>query len=165
MQAGQLLAQLSNHQSLYVAGHAFKPEAPYLERAAQERRAIDIEFAEDDDAHWPKAEQRFEIRHLANAINTETRTFDFFIPLVNQSRGYKRDGEAFVVWRYRPGQRARLHVPVEEYRDVFVVPAAAVVHEGPRRSSSVRTATCSTAGRCACCTRTVDMPSSNRTAP
>ena len=131
VQAGQLLAQLSNHQSLYVAGHAFKPEAPYLERTAQERRAIDIEFAEDDDAHWPKAAQRFEIRHLANAINPETRTFDFFIPLVNQSRGYDRDGEAFVVWRYRPGQRARLHVPVEEFRDVFVVPAAAVVHEGP----------------------------------
>jgi membrane fusion protein, heavy metal efflux system len=131
VQAGQLLAKLSNHRSLYVAGYAFKPEAPYLEKAAQERRPIDIEFAEDDDASWSKPQQRFEIRHLANAINPETRTFEFFIPLVNQSRGYERNGETFTVWRYRPGQRARLHVPVEEFRDVFVVPAAAVAHEGP----------------------------------
>ncbi len=47
VQAGQLLAKLSNHQSLYVVGHAFKREAPYLEQAAQERRR-EIEFAEDD---------------------------------------------------------------------------------------------------------------------
>ena len=48
VQAGQLLAKLSNHQSLYVVGHAFKREASFLEQAAQERRPIDIEFAEDD---------------------------------------------------------------------------------------------------------------------
>ena len=47
VQAGQLLAKLSNHQSLYVVGHAFKQEAPFLEQAAQERRPISIEFAED----------------------------------------------------------------------------------------------------------------------
>lgn len=131
VQAGQLLAKLSNHRSLYVAGYAFKPEAPYLEKAAQERRPIEIEFAEDDGTNWPTSDQHFEIRHLANAINPESRTFEFFIPLVNQSRGYDKGGETFMVWRYRPGQRARLHVPVEEYRDVFVLPAGAVAHEGP----------------------------------
>jgi hypothetical protein len=36
-----------------------------------------------------------------------------------------------VVWRFRPGQRVRLHVPVEELEDVIVLPAAAVVREGP----------------------------------
>ena len=35
------------------------------------------------------------------------------------------------MWRFRPGQRVRLHVPVEELKDVFVLPAAAVVREGP----------------------------------
>jgi len=131
VQAGQLLAKLSNHQSLFVVGHAFKQEAPFLERAAQERRAIAIEFAEDDGGHWPTLDQTFEIRHLANSIDSESRTFDFFIPLTNQSRGYSKQGETFLVWRFRPGQRARLHVPVEEYKDVYVLPAAAVVREGP----------------------------------
>ncbi len=131
VQAGQLLAQLSNHQSLYVIGHAFKREAPFLERAAQERRPIEIEFAEDVGGRWPALQQSFEIRHLSNTIDRESRTFDFFIPLANQSRAYEKQGKSFLVWRFRPGQRTRLHVPVEKYENVFVVPAAAVVREGP----------------------------------
>ena len=53
------------------------------------------------------------------------------MPLTNQSRSYEKDGETFVVWRFRPGQRVRLHVPVEELEQVIVLPAAAVVREGP----------------------------------
>ncbi len=131
VQAGQLLAQLSNHQSLYVVGHAFKREAPFLEQAAQARRPITVEFAEDAEFNWPVLEQTFEIRHLSNAIDVQSRTFDFFIPLTNQSRSYDKLGQTFLVWRFRPGQRARLHVPVEKYENVFVLPSAAVVREGP----------------------------------
>lgn len=131
VQAGQLLANLSNHHLLYIVGHAFKREATFLERAAQEQRSIDIEFAEDETGSWPELQQTFEIRHLSNSIDTESRTFDFFIPLTNQSRAFKKDGNTFLVWRFRPGQRTRIHVPVEKYDDVFVLAAAAVVREGP----------------------------------
>ena len=130
VQAGEVLAELSNHNSLFIVGHAFKQEAPFLERAAQERRPITVEFAEDDGDHWPTVAQTFEIRHLANSLDPVSRTFDFFIPLTNQSRGYETGGDTFLVWRFRPGQRTRLHVPVEEYKEVYVLPAAAVVREG-----------------------------------
>ncbi|MDB5389950.1 MAG: efflux transporter, family, subunit [Planctomycetaceae bacterium] len=131
VQAGQLLSVLANHHSLYITGHAFKQDAPYLEKGAQNGWPIKVEFAEDDHEYWPTLNQTFQIRHLANSINTENRTFDFFIPLINQSRSYDQQGQTFVVWRFRPGQRARLHVPVEELKDVFVLPAAAIVREGP----------------------------------
>jgi biotin carboxyl carrier protein len=131
VQAGQLLSMLANHHSLYLEGHAFKQEAPFLEQAATNAWPIQVEFAEDDSASWPALDQSFQIRHLANSIDTTTRTFDFFIPLTNQSRGYKKDGQTFVVWRFRPGQRVRLHVPVEELKDVLVLPSAAIVREGP----------------------------------
>lgn len=131
VQAGQLLGVLSNHRTLYIAGHAFKREASSLERAAQEHWPIEVEFAEDDAASWPALDQTFEIRHLSNMVDPASRTFDFFVPLVNQSRSYAKDGKTFVVWRFRPGQRVRLHVPVEELKDVIVLPAAAVVREGP----------------------------------
>ncbi|MCX7410335.1 MAG: hypothetical protein NTZ32_19850 [Planctomycetales bacterium] len=36
-----------------------------------------------------------------------------------------------MVWRFRPGQRVRLHVPVEELKNVIVLPSGAVVREGP----------------------------------
>ncbi len=131
VQAGQLLSVLSNHHSLYIEGHAFKQEAPFLEKAAQNGWPIQVEFAEDDGLHWSPLDQTFQIRHLANSIDTVSRTFDFFIPLTNQSRGYEKDGKTFVVWRFRPGQRVRLHVPVEELKDVIVLPSSAVVREGP----------------------------------
>ena len=131
VQAGQLLGVLSNHATLYIAGHAFKREATSLERAAQEQWPIRVDFAEDDAASWPALDQTFEIRHLSNTIDSTSRTFDCFVPLVNQSRSYTKDGKTFVVWRFRPGQRVRLHVPVEELKDVIELPAAAVVREGP----------------------------------
>lgn len=131
VQAGQLLSTLADHSSLYIEGHAFKREAPYLERAAQHGWGVTVEFAEDEPDHWPDLDQKFEIRYLSNSIDTESRTFDFFIPLGNQSRAYEKQGETFVVWRFRPGQRVRLHVPVEELNDVLVLPASAVVREGP----------------------------------
>lgn len=131
VQAGQLLAILSNHRLLYVVGHAFKREAPALERATQGRWPVRIEFAEDEPAGWPPLPEAFAIRHLANTIDPESRTFDFFIPLENQSRRYASHGESFAVWRFRPGQRVRLHVPVEELSDVIVLPAGAVVRNGP----------------------------------
>jgi membrane fusion protein, heavy metal efflux system len=131
VQAGQLLGVLSNHGRLYIAGHAFKREASSLERAAQEHWPIRVEFAEDDAASWPPLDQTYEIRHLSNTVDRTSRTFDFFVPLTNQSRSYAKDGETFVVWRFRPGQRVRLHVPVEELKGVIVLPAAGVVREGP----------------------------------
>ena len=131
VQAGQALSILANHRSLYLEGHAFKQDAPMLEHAAQNAWPITVEFAEDDSQHWPLSKQVYEIRHLANTIDRASRTFDFFIPLTNQSRTYNKDGQLFVVWRFRPGQRVRLHVPVEELKNVIVLPTAALVREGP----------------------------------
>jgi cobalt-zinc-cadmium efflux system membrane fusion protein len=131
VRAGELLSTLANHMALYIEGHAFKREAPALETVAQNGWEITVEFAEDDPRHWPALEQTFQIRHLANSIDTASRTFDFFIPLTNQSRTYQQQDLTFIVWRFRPGQRVRLHVPVEQMKNVLVLPTAAVVREGP----------------------------------
>ena len=131
VQAGEALCLLSNHRALYIEGHAFKREASYLEKTVQNGWPVNVEFSEDDSQAWPPLEQTFRIRHLANTVDLESRTFAFFVPLVNQSRSYKKDGRTYLVWRFRPGQRVRLHVPVEEMKDVIVLPAAAVAREGP----------------------------------
>ncbi len=143
VQAGQTLCLLANHQSLYIEGHSFRQEAPFLEQAARHGWPVQVEFAEDDakkkagkqrdsdDQSWPPLQQTFTIRHLANTVDAVSRTFAFYLPLANQSRAYEKDGRTFLVWRFRPGQRVRLRVPVEEFKDVIVLPAAAVVREGP----------------------------------
>ena len=131
VQAGQRIADLANHRHLYVVGHAFKREAGWLEQAAQQGREIDIKFADDAAQHWPLLDQKFQIRHLSNSIDPESRTFDFFVPLENQSRTYEKDGQTHLVWRFRPGQRTRIEIPVEKLENVFVLPAEAVAREGP----------------------------------
>lgn len=131
VQAGQLLSILANHRSLYIEGRAFKKEAPLLERAAQSHWPVEAEYSEDASGEWPALNQKLTIRYLSNQIDSVSRTFGFFIPLENQSRTYEDDGQTHLVWRFRPGQRVRLHVPVEEFKDVFVLPVGGVVRDGP----------------------------------
>ena len=131
VQAGQSLAVLANHNSLYIKGHAFKKEASRLARAAEKNWDVDVEFTEDVAEDWTDFPQQFQIRHLSNTTDPNSRTFDFFIPLQNQSRVYEKDGRPFVIWRFRPGQRVNISVPVDQIENVIVLPAVAVVIEGP----------------------------------
>lgn len=131
VEAGQALAVLANHNSLYIKGHAFKKEASNLARAAESSWPVNVEFSEDVAKDWSTLTQEFQIRHLSNTTDPSSRTFDFFVPLTNQSRSYEKDNRTFVVWRFRPGQRVLIDVPVEEIENVIVLPAAAVIYEGP----------------------------------
>jgi membrane fusion protein, heavy metal efflux system len=131
VQVGQTLCLLANHQALYIEGRSFKREAPFLEQASQKGWPVRVEFAEDEGRNWPSSSQSFTIHHLANTVDPASRTFAFYLPLTNQSRSFEKDGKTFLVWRFRPGQRVRLHVPVEEFKDALVLPAGAVVREGP----------------------------------
>jgi biotin carboxyl carrier protein len=139
VQPGQALCLLANHQRLFVEGRAFKSEAGALALAAEQKVPITCEFADEAPGDWP-AQGPLTIHHLANQVDPVTRTFAFYLPLENQPRTFERDGRAHFVWRYRPGQRVRLKVPVEKLaaagpdgkeRPPFVLPAGAVVREGP----------------------------------
>lgn len=149
--AGELLCMLANHGSLYIEGHSFRREAPFLEKAFENGWAVRVEFGEDkvaeegldrdkpekdkpaeaDQKSWSALKQTFKIRHFANSVNPTSRTLAFYLPLENQMRYYTKEGRIFLVWRFRPGQRVQLFVPVEKMKDVYVLPADAVVREGP----------------------------------
>ena len=40
------------------------------------------------------------------------------------------DGHRFVTWRFKPGQRMQLRVPVEQWKDRIVLPVDAIAQEG-----------------------------------
>jgi multidrug efflux pump subunit AcrA (membrane-fusion protein) len=131
VQAGQTLCLLADHRRLFVEGRAFKAEASDLARAAEERWPVRAEFADESASDWPP-QGPLTIRHLANEVDPASRTFAFYLPLENAARTYERDSKTFFVWRYRPGQRVRLRVPLEKLGEqVFVLPAGAVVRDGP----------------------------------
>jgi multidrug efflux pump subunit AcrA (membrane-fusion protein) len=131
VQAGQTLCVLSDHGRLFVEGRAFKSEATALADVAENRTGIEAEFADEPPGGWGTAVPPLHIRHLSNVVDPQTRTFAFYLPLENEARAFTRDGRTHLVWRFRPGQRVRLRVPVEKLGDdVFVLPAGAVVREG-----------------------------------
>jgi len=127
---GSLLCVLSDHQTLFLEGYAFKSEGKRLAQAAKEGRPIEADFHHDDDRDWP-AMPPLTVRHLSNIVDPLTHTLSFYVTLENQSDSWTRDGRKFYLWRFRPGQHARLKIPVEKIGDaVYVVPVEAVVREG-----------------------------------
>ncbi len=130
VQAGQALLTLADHRGLYVEGHAFRSELPNVERAAREGWPVAVLFPPEASGDWPPFTEPMTVSHMANTADPASRTFGFFLPLVNQNRTIRRDGRTMIVWRFRPGQRVRLRVPVEKLDGVYVVPADAVARDG-----------------------------------
>jgi cobalt-zinc-cadmium efflux system membrane fusion protein len=130
VQAGETLCLLSNHQSLAIEGQAFRDETLLLERTIKEGWPVEVDFQESAAADWPPLQQSLRIQHLANTIDPVTRTFAFRIPLENQSQTVTHGDKSQLLWRFRPGQKVRLEVRVDELTNVFVLPADAVVREG-----------------------------------
>ncbi len=138
VQAGQTLCLLSNHQRLFVEGQAFASETKALAAAAEKRLPIRIEFPGEASGDWPEIPPLV-VHHMGSPPTAGT-TFPFYLPLENQYREFTHDGKTHFAWRFRPGQRVRLRLPVEKVVTLgpdgktevlpFVLPAGAVVREG-----------------------------------
>ncbi|MBI1915313.1 MAG: MchE protein [Planctomycetes bacterium] len=130
VRAGQPLCTLTFHHQLAVEGHGFKSEVPLLERVARAGTLLEAEWLDEAGNGWPPYPDKLRVRTLANVVETRSQTVPFYIPLTNQFREFDRDGKTYRIWRYRPGQRVRLFIPVEEFRNIFVLPRDAVAHDG-----------------------------------
>jgi multidrug efflux pump subunit AcrA (membrane-fusion protein) len=131
VQAGESLCILSNHESLAIEGRAFRDETTLLERSLKEGWPVKVDFQEESSADWPPIETALPIRHISNTIDPATRSFVFLMPLQNQAKAVNRDGKSQLIWRFRPGQKVRLAVRVDQLDNVFVLHADAVAREGP----------------------------------
>lgn len=131
VQSGQLLGLLSNHQSLYIEGHGFREDTPLLEKTAALGLPLSAVFPEETEGAWPPIEKPFTILYISNTVDATSQTLPFYVPLPNQFREYSREEKTYRIWRFRPGQRVQLGVPVQEFANVFVLPLAAVTRDGP----------------------------------
>ena len=132
VEAGMVLMHLADHRRLLVEGRGFKDDMPLVQEAARRGLGVELDVDEADRASWPEFRQRIPIDHISNTVDPITRTFAFFLPLENQWQTYQQAGDTRVLWRFRPGSRLRLRVAVDRLENVFVVPRAAVVRDGPR---------------------------------
>jgi membrane fusion protein, heavy metal efflux system len=72
------------------------------------------------------------ILYLDDRVDRDSRAFRFFVTLPNRLTRHDRtpEGRDFVYWQFKPGQRIRIRIPVEQWTDRIVLPAEAVAQEG-----------------------------------
>ncbi len=132
VQAGELLGVIADHCELYIEGRAFEDDAVRLRDAANNQWDIGASLLvagkEADRINGLK------VLYLSDHIDPQSRAFRFFLALPNEIVSARTvNGQHFVEWRFKPGQRMELHVPVEKWEGEIVVPVEAVVEEGAEK--------------------------------
>ncbi len=127
--AGDSLCVLTDYSELYIEGLAFEQDISALRRASQNEWTVDGMFQlPDSKVHVVRG---LRIAYLSNNVDPESRTLRFYVHLPNEiSKDRREDGNRYVEWKYLPGQRLQLRVPVEEWKDQIVLPVDAVAQEG-----------------------------------
>lgn len=130
VKAGATLAVVSDMSELYVEGRAFEQDAGLLANTATQNWSVTGLF-EIPGGRFDRVDE-LQLLYSASAVDVDSRTLRFFSRLPNQviRESPSPNGLQYVEWKYRPGQRLQVQVPVEEWRDQIVLPVAAIAREG-----------------------------------
>ncbi|MGB6043236.1 MAG: efflux RND transporter periplasmic adaptor subunit [Pirellulales bacterium] len=127
--AGESLSILGDHCRLYIEGKAFEEDAEKLNQVANENVSVSAVLM----SRGPErgSEENLQILYLSDRVEPESRAFHFYVGLPNQLvRDQKKDGHRFIGWKYKPGQRFEVRIPVQQLDNRIVLPVDAVVEEG-----------------------------------
>ena len=136
VQAGDALAILADLAELYIEGRAFEHDADEMTQAARMQAAgesgWDITAVRENSGHLSETVKGLKIVYVDNEVQSNSRALLFYVDLPNKIVHDTRtpDGHRFLTWRFKPGQRMQLRVPVEEWKDRIVLPVDAVAQEG-----------------------------------
>jgi multidrug efflux pump subunit AcrA (membrane-fusion protein) len=130
-EVGSALAILADHCELYVEGKAFEEDAERLIAAAKESRLLTVRIPGVGPAPKENPEEKLRILFLSDTVETDSREFHFYMPLPNViAQDVTHDERRYIAWKYRPGQRMEVLVPVQRWEDQIVLPKDAVVDDG-----------------------------------
>ena len=127
--AGEALCVLADFSRLFIEGQAFERDAATIVAAREQGWPITAHL---ESSGRESSITDLTIAYIANQIDVEARTLHFYVNFPNEllsPPSGNSDGR-FVTWRYRPGQRLELAVPIEEWIDELVLPVDAVAQEG-----------------------------------
>mgnify|MGYP003147431777 CR=1 FL=1 len=130
VQAGDTLCVLADYSDLYIKGQAFEQETDEITRCLDNQWPI--EAIQEENNKTKKLIKDLKIDYLDNQIETETRTFSVYVNLPNQIEHdtIRKDGDRYITWRFKTGQRMQLLIPVETWKKQIVLPVEAVASEG-----------------------------------
>lgn len=128
--AGETLCVLSDMRKLYIEGQAFEQDISLLEHAAG--KGWPMTAIQPTNGREPVLIENLQVAYLDNRVSVEARALKFYVGLPNSilRTTQSEDGQRFIAWKFKPGQRMQLRVPVEEWPDRIVLPVDAVAKEG-----------------------------------
>lgn len=131
---GTSLSRLADHRYLYIRGEAFEQDVPRLYELEANHVPIEVQFGHShkDEADRNYATRMAEIAYIDNNADDKTGTFFFYLRMQNEvaADSLLLDQSVTRQWRFKPGQRVHLRLPMDEYKDQFVLPREALVEEG-----------------------------------
>lgn len=130
VEAGQVLCVLADHCELYIEGRAFEDDAARLREAARNGCEVSAALLVGDRA--TDVIDGLKLLYLADHVDPQSRAFRFYLRLPNQVALDQTNpsGIRFLDWRFKPGQRMELRVPVQQWENRIVLPVEALVDEG-----------------------------------
>lgn len=130
VEIGQTLCVLADHCELFIEGRAFEDDAQRLREASRNGWRASAAVVVGDGT--TDVIEGLELLYLDDQVDTDSRIFRFYLRLLNQVMLDRNDalGYRFLDWRFKPGQRLELHVPVERWESRLVLPVDAVIEEG-----------------------------------
>jgi len=128
--AGQTLAVLTDNSELYIEGRAFEQDAAWMTEAV--RKGWKASAAITAPGGKTVMVEDLAFAYTGSVVDAEARTLPVYVRLPNHIERSEPapDGQLFIDWRYRPGQRLQLRIPVAEWKDRFVLPADAIARDG-----------------------------------
>jgi multidrug efflux pump subunit AcrA (membrane-fusion protein) len=126
---GDVLAVLANDAELLIEGRAFEQDAHLVTAALEKGWKVNVVV--ESQGATPITIENLDLLYVANRIDRESRALHFYVRLQNViTRDATVDEARFVAWRYKPGQRTQVLVPVEKWDDQMVLPIDAVAQDG-----------------------------------
>ncbi|MCA9139860.1 MAG: efflux RND transporter periplasmic adaptor subunit [Planctomycetales bacterium] len=130
--AGQQLAQLSDYGQLLIEGHAYQRDGDALRKAADSDGSVQAVI--DHSGGTTETIEGLNVVYIGNEIQRDSRSLPFYIGLENRiERSELRGNKRYVSWRFKPGHRMTVRLPVAKITNAIVVPKDAVAEEGPER--------------------------------
>ena len=108
----------------------FEKDLPLLETMHAEGLPFTIEFGSEKTAY---NRTDVKIEYIDNQLDEHGQTYSFYAPVKNEivSEQSISPDVRFRTWRFKPGQRAHIVLPIEQLTGHIKLPTEAVVKEGP----------------------------------
>lgn len=130
LNAGDPMAVLVDHAELFIEGNAFERDLNEINEALSRNSPVSALL--EIEGKQSEVISDLKLVYVAPQIDPDSRSLHFYVALPNslrQNRSFE-DGRRYISWRFRPGQRTELQIPIETWDGRIVLPSEALVEDG-----------------------------------